>query len=82
MRCVGRSPVQGLVFLQRAREQICRLDLQLPTALFGGSGVCSNLVELHWCSREAPVGSVCPAPECQDEAKLLLTLQMFRLLGR
>lgn len=42
MGCVGSSPVQGLVFLQRAREQIYRLDLQLPTALFGGSGMGSH----------------------------------------
>lgn len=35
----------------------------------------------HWRSVKGPVGAVCPAPVTQDGARLLLTLQTFRLLG-
>lgn len=79
MGSVGRAPVQGWVLLHSAREQICRLDLQLPAALFGGSGMGS-----HACgaASKGAVGSVCPAAVPQDEARLLLPLQMFRPLGR
>lgn len=81
MGCVGRSPGQGLVFLQSAREQIYRLDLQLPAAFFGGSGMDSHTCAALVLSK-GPVGPVCPAPVTQDEARLLLTLHTFRLLGR
>lgn len=84
MGCVGRSLVQGLMFLQSAREQICRLDGEsscLLPSLEALGWVHAFAVQL-WCSGKGTVGSAGPAPVPQDEARLLLTLQMFRLLGR
>lgn len=84
MGCVDRSPVQGLMLVQRAREQIWRLDGEGSCLLLSveALGWVHTIVVQHWCSSKGTVGSVCPAPVPQDEARLLLTLQVFRLLGR
>lgn len=77
MGCVGRSPVQGLVFLQSAREQICRLDGESSCLLpsLEALGWVHTLAVQHWCSGKGTVGSAGPAPVPQDEARLLLTLK-------